>query len=144
MSGSFGICAGGEADHQIAPVPGERAQRRLGVAVADRIVHHVDAVLAAELLQSVAQIAACVVHAVVGAVLPGERELVVGRGAGDHAGAHQLAELDRGEAGAARGAEHRQRLAALQAGAILQRVIGRAVGDDQAGGAVGVEAGAAS
>ena len=77
-------------------------------------------------------------------MLLGERELVVGRGAGDDAGAHELAELDRGEAGAARGAEHRKRFAGFQSGAILQRVIGGAVGDDQAGCAIGVEAGAAS
>src|SRR5204863_6248014 len=103
----------GEANHEITAVPGERAQRRLGVAVTDRVVHHVDAVIAAELFQPIAQIAAGVVYAVVGAVLPGKVEFVIGRGAGDDAGAHQLAELDRGEADATRGAEDGQRLTAL-------------------------------
>src|SRR5205807_2624545 len=108
---------------------GERAQSRLRVAVADRIVHHVDAVFAAERLQALAQIAAPVVHAAVGAVLSGKLELVVGGGTGDDAGADQMAELDGGEADATRGAENGERLAALEAGAILQRVIGGAIGD---------------
>ena len=48
----FRNVAGGEADHEVAAVPGERAQRRLGVAAADRIVDHVDAVFAAELVRA--------------------------------------------------------------------------------------------
>ena len=50
--------AGGEADHQMAALPGERAHRRLAVGAADRIEHHVDAVLAADALERVAQILA--------------------------------------------------------------------------------------
>ena len=69
---------------------------------------------AAERFERRAQIVLAVVHRLVGAVLAREGELVVGRRAGDHARAHQLAELDRGKAGAARRAEHGQRLAGLQ------------------------------
>ena len=80
-----------------------------------------------------------VVHAVIGAVLARECELLVGRCAGDDARAHDLAELDRGEARAARSAEDGQRLAAPELAALLQRVIRGAIGDDQAAAAVGVE-----
>ena len=75
----------------------------------------------------------------VGAALPAEGKLVVGRRAGDHARAHQLADLDRREAGAAGGAEHRERLAGFELGAVLQRVQRRAVDHRDAGGAVEVE-----
>ena len=51
-----------------------------------------------------------------------------------------LAELDRRKPDAAGRAEHRQRLAGFQPGAILQRVKGGAVGDAEAGGAIEIEA----
>ena len=81
-----------------------------------------------------------VIDGLVGAVLRGERELVVRRCAGDHPRAHDLAELDRGDADAARGAQHGQRLAGLEVGAVLQRVERRAVGHAHAGRAVEIRA----
>ena len=84
---------------------------------------------------------ALVVHHLVGAVLARERELVVGRRAGDHARAHDLAELDRRQPDAARGAQHGQRLAGLEAGAVLERVVAGAVGDGERGGALEIEIG---
>src|ERR1700724_3519462 len=47
--------AGGEADHQITSLPAERAQRRLRIVAADRVVDHVNAVGAAEAFESIAQ-----------------------------------------------------------------------------------------
>ena len=69
----------------------------------------------------------------------GESELVVRRRAGDDTRAHDLADLDRGEAGAAGGAEHDQRFAGFEVGAFLQRVERGAVSDGQTGGAVEIE-----
>ena len=108
--------AGGEADHEIAPLPAERAQRRLGVTVRRpgrrprRCRARRRACLSASRKSS-----AGVVHRSSAPWALREGELFVGRGAGDDAGAHELADLDRGEAGAAGGAEHRQRLARLRA-----------------------------
>ena len=87
----FRDLAGREADHEETPLPAERTQRRLGVRTADRIVDHIDAALAAEPAQAVAQVLGRVVHDRVGAVLAREAELVVAGGAGDHARAHDLA-----------------------------------------------------
>ena len=72
-------------------------------------------------------------------MLAGEFELLVGRGAGDDTGAHDLADLDGGEPGAAGGAEHDQRFAGLEPGAYPQRIERRAVGDGEARGAVEIE-----
>ena len=69
----------------------------------------------------------------------GEFKLLLRRGAGDHLEAHQLAEFACGETGAAGGAEYRQRLARLRAGAIFQRMQRGAVDDDDAGGAVEIQ-----
>jgi len=55
--------------------------------------------------------------------------------------AHQLADFDCGETGAAGGAQHRKRLAGLEFGPVLQRMQRRAVGDGEAGRAVEVQAG---
>ena len=43
--------AGGEADDEIAALPGDRAQRRLGIVAADRIVDQVRAVRADRVLE---------------------------------------------------------------------------------------------
>ncbi len=72
-------------------------------------------------------------------MLAGKCELLVRRGAGDDARAHDLADLDGGEPGAAGGAEHDQRLAGLELGAHAQRIERRAIGDGEAGGAVEIE-----
>ena len=122
-------------------LPGDRAQRRFAVGPADRIEDDVDAVLAAELLERAPQILRRIVHRRVGAMGACEGELVVAAGAGDHARAHQLAELDRREADAAGGAEHRERLAGLEMRAVGERVVARAIGDGEAGRAVEIESG---
>ena len=131
--------AGRKADHQEAPVPGDRAQRRLRIGAADRIVDHVHALAAGDAAQRLLQVLLRVVDRLVGAALAAEGELVVGRRAGDHARAHQLADLDRRESGAAGGAEHRERLAGFEPGAVLQRMQRGAVDHREAGGAVEVE-----
>src|SRR5262249_38044128 len=59
--------------------------------------------------------------------------LVVARGAGDHPRVQKLAELDRREPDAAGGAQHREGLAALERGALDQRVVGGAVDDGEPG-----------
>ena len=97
--------------------------------------------VAAETLERLAQVLLVVVHHLVGAMLTGKRELVVARCAGDHARAHELAELDGSEPHAARGAEHGERLARLQVRAVLERVVAGSVGDGQRGGAIEVELG---
>ena len=66
-------------------------------------------------------------------MLAGQRQLLRRGGAGDHARAHQLADLDRRKPHAARRAEHGQRLAGLQPRAVRQPVQRRAVGDGQPG-----------
>ena len=131
--------SGGKADHQIAAEPGQRAHRRLGVRAADRVIDHVDAVLAAEPPQRVAQILAGIVHRLVGAVGAGEGELFVGGGAGDDARAHHLAELYGRKPGAAGGAEHGQGLARLELGAVAQRVKRRGIDHVEARGALEIE-----
>ena len=118
----FRNLAGGKADHEIAALPRQRAHGGLRIGTADRIVDDVDAVLAAKRLERTAQIFARVVHRFVGAVLAGEGELVVRGRAGDDARAHDLADLDRREPGAAGGAEHGQRFAGFEFGALSQRV----------------------
>src|SRR3546814_8676575 len=62
--------------HEVAAVPGHRAQGRLEQRAADRIVDHVDAAAAGQLLQPVAVAVLGVVHALVGALLAREGELV--------------------------------------------------------------------
>src|SRR4029077_15273179 len=62
-----------------------------------------------------------------------ERELRFSRCRGDHASAQRLAQFHRGEADAARGAEHEQRLAGLELRSILERVLRGAIGQKQRG-----------
>ena len=69
----------------------------------------------------------------------GEGELFFGRGAGDDARAHDLADLDCGEAGAARGAEHDERLAGFELAALPQAIKRGGIGHGEAGGAVEIE-----
>ena len=66
-------------------------------------------------------------------MIAGEGEFVARGGYGNHAGAHELGDLDRGKTGAAGSAEYGYRLARLEQGAVLQAVQGRAVGDGEAG-----------
>ena len=86
-----------------------------------------------------AQIFAGVVHRFVRAMGAGEGEFFVGGGARDHTRTHDLADLDRGEADSARGAEHDKRLSRLESAAVAQRIERRAVGDGQPGRALEVE-----
>ena len=103
--------AGGEADHEMTPLPSERAHCRLAVGAADRIEHDVDAMLTAQASERLAQILSLVVHHVVRAMGAGEIELVVGGSAGDHSCAHQRPDFDCGQSHTSGRAEHGQRLA---------------------------------
>ena len=105
--------AGGESDHQEAAFPGDRAQRGLGIAAADRIENNIGALAAGEPPQAFLEIFLGVVQAEFGAVRFGEFKLLVRRCAGDHLQAHQLAEFAGRQTGAAGSAEHRQGLARL-------------------------------
>src|SRR6516225_2355147 len=91
---NFGNLSGGKADYEISAEPTERTQSRLGIGAAYRIVDHVDAAFAAKPFERIAQILAAIIHRLVGAVFAGKGELFVGRGAGNNAGAHDLAEFD--------------------------------------------------
>jgi len=84
---------------------------------------------------------AAVEDEVVGAAGARDRELGLARGGGDDGGAEQLADLDGGEADAAAGAMHQQRLPGLQPGAVDQRVMGGAVGGAERGALGKAEAG---
>ena len=64
-------------------------------------------------------------------MLPADRELFLARGAGDDARAERLADLDRGKADAAGGAEHEQRLAGAQRAAVAQRMVRSPVGEEE-------------
>ena len=57
----------------------------------------------------------------------------MGRGRGDHMGPHGLAELDRGNADAARSTQHQQALTRLQLRPVLQGVPGGSVGHHEGG-----------
>ncbi len=97
--------------------------------------------VAAELAQRLAQVLGLIVHDLMGAMGAREGELFVGGGAGDHARLHYAAELDGRETDPARSAQHGQCLARAQQRAMLERMIGGAVGDGQGGRAVEVEVG---
>src|SRR5262249_35254286 len=58
----FRDLAGGKPDDEVSALPGERAHRRLAVAATDRVEHNIDAMLAAEALERLAQILPFVVH----------------------------------------------------------------------------------
>src|SRR5215831_3475438 len=53
--------AGGEANHEVAPIPGRATQRWLRVAAADRVHHNVDALAAGQLLDALLEVFADVV-----------------------------------------------------------------------------------
>jgi hypothetical protein len=82
-------------------------------------------------LTRVAQIVTGVVDQFVGSIVLADGQLGVAGCGGDHPRAHRLAELDRRNAHAAGCAEYQQRLAGLELGAILERVIRSAVGEDE-------------
>src|SRR5690242_12467077 len=69
----------------------------------------------------------------------GEGKLVVRGGAGDDTRAHDLAELDGRDSGAAGGAENGKRLAPLEICAFAKRIERRAIGHSQTGGALEIE-----
>src|SRR6476620_1261728 len=84
--------AGGEADDEQPPAPGERTERGLGVGSADRVVDHVDAAAVGERLDALAQVLLRIVDSGVGAVAPAHGELLFARRAGDDARPERLAD----------------------------------------------------
>ena len=119
---------GGEADREDPRLRTAGAQRRPERIAADRIKDHVHA---AKGLARFADVVGLRVDQMIRARLARCRELGLARGAGDHARAHELADLDGGEADAAGGAENQQRLARLQAGAALEGDMAGAVSNLQ-------------
>ena len=119
---------GGEPDHEEAALPGDRSQGGLGVVAADAVVDDVDALAARQVLRARLQVLARVVDDLVRTAIAADGELLGGGRRGDHPCAHQLAELDGGEADVAGGAEHEERLAGLESTAVVEAVVARAVG----------------
>src|SRR5882762_6514436 len=83
--------ARGEADHEIAPLPGHCAYGRLGILSADRIQGDVGG--DAQVLEGFAQVLALVVDRDLGAETLAGLQFLVGGGAGDHARTEKLPEL---------------------------------------------------
>jgi hypothetical protein len=63
LSGIFGISPAGEADDQVAALPGDRAQGGLGVRAADGVVDDVGSVAAGQLLDPLLEVLGGVVDA---------------------------------------------------------------------------------
>ena len=137
---NLGNVARGESNHQQPSAPGGGAQRGFGVGAAHRVVHHVHALAAGELLDLLAHVLGGVVDAGVGAVLFADLQLVGAGGAGDHLRAHRLADLDRSQADAACRAQHQQRFAGFELAAVAQRVVRRSIGEQKCRRAVEIHA----
>lgn len=105
--------AAGEGDHQVAAAPAQGAERGVGRVATDRVEHGIDAARRGERLDRVFPVAGGV-DDVVGAGREHRGALRGRRGRGDHPCTEQLAELHRGVADAAGGAQHQQRLAGAQ------------------------------
>ena len=88
----------------------ERPQRRLGVRAADRVDHHVDAA-AGQLAGPDLEVLVLVGDGGLGAHGGGVGQLLGGGRGGDHPGAQRAGHVDGGQAHAAAGAEHQDRLA---------------------------------
>ena len=121
--------AGGEADDQQPAVVLEAAQRVGEPVAADRVDDDVDPPPAVDgVLEAVGE------DELVGAGLERDGALLGRRGHGDDAaGAEGLGDLDRGGADAAGGALHEHGLAGLQAAALDEGEVGRAVVEDDRG-----------
>src|SRR5262249_54365498 len=87
--------ASGEANHEVAPIPGHATQRRFRVAAADRIYHHVDALAAGQLLDALLEVFARVVDRDVCPVLATNRQLAFTRRGRNDSRSQRLAQLDR-------------------------------------------------
>ena len=131
----FRNLAVGEADDEIAPAPSDAAKRRLRVLAADRIEDHVRSVAVRERADAFAQVLARIVDGRVRAVFDGERKLFRARRRRDHPRAERLADLDRRESDTACRTKNQHRLAGLEGPAIGHRVVRRAVGERERGGA---------
>ena len=135
----LGDAAAGEADHQQAAVPGDGADGLVEQVAADRVVDHVRALAAGQLLDLLLEAGLAVVDQQVGA-----RGLATSSFSALLAaaipGAHGLADLHRRQADATGGAQYQQGLARLQVGALLEGVHGGAVGHAEGGGGIEVDA----
>ena len=87
-----------------------------------------------EVLNALAQVFRLVVNHFIGAQLPARRQLRLGRGTSDHPGPQEFAQLNGGAADAARGTKGQERFARLQLRAILEGVIGSAIGQKETRG----------
>ena len=96
--------AAGETDDQDAPAPGHAAHRGRERAAADGIEMEVGAAAVGRRPDPLDDVLVAVVDEVVGAVGFGDRQLLGAARGGDHGGAQNLADLDRGQADAAAGA----------------------------------------
>src|SRR4029078_2589414 len=86
------------AEHEVASFPGHGAQARLGVAAANYVVEHVDALGLREVFQPRLEVLVLVIEAVVGTMLVRKCKLLFRRGDGDDARAYELADLNRCQA----------------------------------------------
>lgn len=130
----------GPPDDHDAGAEGRAADRLHRGGAADGVVNDVDAAAAARRPQVVAEAprTGVVLDPQQGArpVVTEGRELGLAATGGDHDGAEEVGELDRGEAGAPGGAEHEHTLAGLHLGAVDERVVGGLVAAEEAGALV--------
>ena len=133
--------AGREADDKETAIPVHRAQGRFGIVPADAVIDDVHATAAKlldlvgeRLLVGLFQRSARIDEALGRALLLGEIHLLLAGGSGNHFHAHRLAKLDSSEADTTGRTEDEQALASLAVTAILQGIIGRAVGHQQGRG----------
>ncbi len=131
VGGHLRHLAAGKADGEDAALGPGGAQRLQQAVAADRIIDHIGA---AEAAHRLAQIFGVAVDQVVGAGGAGHGELFRPARAGDDSGAHQLADLDRGQPDPAGRAEHQKRLAGVQAGAVGKCDMAGRIGDLKGGG----------
>src|SRR5207248_7535393 len=129
-----------KAEHEDAPAPGKTAQRLVEHIGADRVVDDIDAAIARQLLDPVAQPLA-VVDRIIGALFEAGGALLVGAGGGDNGRAEQFGDLDRRDADAAGGAVDHDPIARLHAAALQQRVIGGVISAAEHGGCFETHAG---
>ena len=128
--------ASDESHEEQAPAPAERGQRGIRQLAPDGIEADVGAFVTRQRHHSVRELLRGVVDEVIGAVLAGHGQLLRGAGARDHARAHRLADLDGGEADAARRSQHEQRLAGLEASLPAEGHVARDVRDGKGTGFV--------
>src|SRR5690349_25067183 len=82
-----------EANHQEPAIPGDTAQRRLGVVAAYRVINNIHPIAAGERFYLLLQVGCAVIDEFISAMLLADCQLCIGGGGGDHMRAHRLTDL---------------------------------------------------